>query len=177
MTPMRPAAFALSLILCAGLAAGPAAAIQPTAEKVELTGMTGRWYEVARLPNKIQKDCQAATSDWARTRDGYSVIQTCHKGAPGGPKQEWRAKAQVADPATNARFRMSFFGGLLNQEYWVLDHSPDQGWLLLGTPSGRGLWLMSQRPSLAAPVKAQVIARVRKMGYDITRLEFPQQRN
>jgi apolipoprotein D and lipocalin family protein len=174
---MRPAAFVLSLILSAAALAGPAQAIQPITEKLELTKMTGRWYEVARLPNKIQKDCQAATSDWARNGDGYSVVQTCHKGQPGGPKQEWRAKAQVADPATNARFKMSFFGGLVNQEYWVLDHRPDQGWLLLGTPSGRGLWLMSQRPSLTGAVKAQAIARVRQLGYDVSRLEFPQQRN
>jgi apolipoprotein D and lipocalin family protein len=172
---MRPAALILGLSLAAG--ALPAAAIQPTSQRVELTRMTGRWYEVARLPNKIQKDCQAATSDWARTVEGYSVVQTCHKGQPSGPKQEWRAKAQVADTATNARFKMTFFGGLVNQEYWVLDHRPDQGWLLLGTPSGRGLWLMSQRPSLTSAVRDQAIARVRQLGYDVSRLEFPQQRN
>lgn len=165
----------LTLSVAAALAcAAPALALEPTSEKLELTKMTGRWYEVARLPNKIQKDCLAATSDWERSGDGYAVLQTCRKGAVTGPKVEWKAKAQVANPGANTRIKMSFFGGLVNQEYWVLDHHDDQGWLILGTPSGRALWLMSQRPSLPAPTMAQAVARVRQLGYDVNRLEFPQ---
>lgn len=156
------------------MSSGPAMALEPTNDKLELTKMTGRWYEVARMPNKIQKDCQAATSDWAKTGDGYAVVQTCRQGAPTGPKKEWKAKAEVANPGANTRFKMSFFGGLVSQEYWVLDHRDDQGWILLGTPGGKHLWLMSQRPSLAASAKAQAMARVRQLGFDVTRLEFPQ---
>lgn len=170
---MRSAAFALCLSLCLASAGGDIAnAIEPTRERVELTRLTGRWYEVARLPNKMQKDCAAATSDWVRSGDIYSVVQTCHKGTAEGPKTEWRAKAQILDPQRNSRLRMSFFGGLLNQEYWVLDHRPDQGWVLLGTPGGRGLWLMSQRPALNPKVRAQALERVRQLGYDISKLEF-----
>jgi apolipoprotein D and lipocalin family protein len=162
------AAFALTL-------AAPALAAVPQPEaKVELTGMIGRWYEVARLPNKTQKGCQGGTSDWVRAPDGFSVVQTCHKGSLSAPPTEWRAKAKVVNPGANSKFKMSFFGGLVKQEYWVLDHRPDQGWLILGTPGGNFLWLMSTRPSLAAAVKAQAVDRIRQLGYDATRLEFPQ---
>ena len=82
------------------------------------------------------------------------------------------AKAKVIDPRTNARIKMSFFGGMLSQEYWVLDHKSD--WLILGTPNGNYMWLMSQRPVLSAQAKAQAVARVRQLGYDVSRLEFPQ---
>ncbi|HEY3695242.1 lipocalin family protein [Phenylobacterium sp.] len=160
---------------CAALAAAApalASAPQPTAP-VDASAMAGRWYEVARIPNRMQKDCQAGTSDWVRSGDGYTVIQVCHKGAPTAPGTEWRAKAKVVDPRTNAKFKMSFFGGLLNQEYWVLDNRPDQGWLILATPGGHFLWLMSQRPSLAATAKAQALSRIRQLGYDVGRLEFP----
>ncbi|MBP8248408.1 MAG: lipocalin family protein, partial [Phenylobacterium sp.] len=84
---------------------------------------------------------------------------------------EWKAKAKVIDPRTNARIKMSFFGGMLSQEYWVLDHKSD--WLILGTPNGNYMWLMSQRPVLSAQAKAQAVARVRQLGYDVSRLEFP----
>jgi len=175
MRPLRRSVAALVAALAATAAsAAPALAIEPTSDRLELTKMTGRWYEVARLPNKIQKDCQAATSDWKKAADGFAVVQTCHKGAPGGPTTEWKAKAQVANPGANTRLKMSFFGGLVNQEYWVLEHRPDQGWLLLGTPSGRGLWLMSTRPTLSQNVLSQAVARVRQLGYDTNRLEFPQ---
>ena len=161
--------------LAAALLAGAAPALAapaPPDEKIELTKMTGRWYEVARLPNKTQKDCQGGTSDWVAAEDGYSVVQACHRGTLAAPATEWKAKAKVIDPKTNARIRMSFFGGLLSQEYWVLDHRSD--WLILGTPNGNYMWLMSQRPVLSAAAKAQAVARVKQLGYDVSRLEFPQ---
>lgn len=155
------------------LGAAPAfAGPSPPDNRIELTKMTGRWYEVARLPNKTQKGCQGGTSDWVRSGEGYSVVQACHKGGLTQPATEWKAKAKVIDPRTNARIKMSFFGGMLSQEYWVLDHKSD--WLILGTPNGNYMWLMSQRPTLSAQAKAQAVARVRQLGYDVSRLEFPQ---
>ena len=68
---------------------------------------------------------------------------------------------------------MAFFGGVVTQDYVILDHRPDQGWLVLATANGRYLWLMSQKPSLPEAVKAQALARIRQMGFDVGRLEFP----
>jgi apolipoprotein D and lipocalin family protein len=99
-------------------------------------------------------------------------VQSCHKGAPDGPVAEWRAKARVADPS-NTRFHMSFFGGLITQDYQVLEHRPSEGWLILSTRDGKYLWLMSQHPVLPAAVKAEAVARIRQLGFDPGRLEFP----
>jgi apolipoprotein D and lipocalin family protein len=163
---------AAALVAC--LAAAPALAVPQPYEKIDLNKMMGRWYEVARLPNATQHNCTAGTSDWARGPDGFAVVQACHRNTPDGPLSEWRAKAHVADPATNAKFKMSFFGGLISQEYWVLEHRPEQGWLILATHDGKYLWLMSQKPVLPAAVKAQAVARIRQLGFDPARLEFPQ---
>ena len=162
-------------VLALALVAGPAlAAPPPPTKKIELTNMMGRWYEVARLPNKIQTGCQGGTSDWQRVADGFAVVQACHKGSLSAPVTEWKARAKVLDPSTNAKLQMTFFNGLVRQEYWVLDHRSDQGWLILGTPGGRSVWLMSQRPTLPAAVKSQAVARLKQLGYDVGRLEFPQ---
>ena len=43
------------LVLAFALAGGSALAAPPApTQRIELTKMMGRWYEVARLPNKIQ---------------------------------------------------------------------------------------------------------------------------
>jgi apolipoprotein D and lipocalin family protein len=150
----------------------PAAAQPQAMERLELTKLMGRWYEVARVPNALQKGCQAGASDWTRTADGFAVIQSCRRGSPDGPLAEWKGKARV-EGSSNTRFKMSFFGGLVSQEYWVLDHSADQGWLILATANGRYLWLMSQKPTLSAAARAQAISRIRQLGFDPARLEFP----
>jgi apolipoprotein D and lipocalin family protein len=157
--------------LGAVLAAAPAIAAEPV-EKVELTSMMGRWYEVARVPNQLQRGCTGGASEWTRTKDGFSVVQSCHKGAPDGPVSQWRAKARVSDPS-NTKFKMSFFGGLVSQDYQVLDHHPGEGWLILSTNDRRYVWLMAQQPILPAASKAQAIARMRQLGIDPGRLEFP----
>lgn len=168
------AALTLPALTGGANAAAPAAPPPAPTDRIELTKMTGRWYEVARLPNHTQKDCQAGISEWARDADGYDVLQVCHRGSVTAPATEWKAKAKVLDPKTNAKFKMSFFGGLISQEYWVLDHKSDQGWLILGTPNGKYLWLMSQHPLLGPGVKAQAVARIKQLGYDVSALEFPQ---
>ena len=162
---------AVAFAACA--AVSPAlAASAPGAPRIEISQMMGRWYEVARTPNSLQRGCEAGTSDWTPTNQGFAVVQACHKGRPDGPVAEWKAKARVADP-TNSIFKMSFFGGLISQEYRVLDHRADQGWLILATGDGKYLWLMSQHPTLPAPIRAQALARIKQLGFDVSRLEFP----
>lgn len=167
--PKRLIAFLM--VLGVVVSAVPAIAAPP--QRIELTSMMGRWYEVARVPNQLQRGCTGGASDWTATHDGFSVVQSCHKGAPNGPLAEWRGRARVADPS-NTRFRMSFFGGLISQDYQVLDHRPTEGWLILSTSDGKYLWLMSQRPTLSTQSRAEAIARIRQLGFDPGRLEFPQ---
>ena len=162
---------ATAALACAA-PAGADAMAQPVAH-LELTKMMGRWYEVARLPNKTQHGCTAGTSDWTRTGEGFAVVQACHRGSPDGPLAEWKAKAHVADPVSNAKFKMSFFGGLISQEYWVLDQRSDEGWLILATHDGKYLWLMSQKPVLPPAWKTEAVARIKQLGFDTGRLEFP----
>jgi apolipoprotein D and lipocalin family protein len=161
-----------ALVAALLLAPAQAGAVEPTG-RIELTKMMGRWYEVARTPNALQRGCIAGASDWKPAPNGFAVVQSCHKGAPDGPLSVWKAKATVADPKTNAKLKMSFFGGVVSQNYVVLEHRPDQGWLALSTADGKYFWLMAQKPVLAPAVKSQALARFRQLGFDVGRLEFP----
>jgi apolipoprotein D and lipocalin family protein len=175
LTLMLAAAGALAIPFAAGPAAAQderPAGVRPVAH-IEIASMMGRWYEVARFPNSIQRGCQAGASDWIRTAaDAFAVTQTCHKGTPDGPLAEWKAKARIADPS-NAKIKMSFFGGLVSQEYWVVEQRSDEGWLVMATHDGRYLWLMSQKPTLPVAVKTEAVARIKQLGFDIGRLEYP----
>ena len=164
-------AFVLALTIGPGSAlAGP---INPPTVRLDAGKMMGRWYEIARLPNHIQKDCQGGTSDWVRAENGYQVVQTCHRGALTAPATEWRARARMIDPNNNSKFKITYFGGVLTLEYWVLESRADQGWVILATPNGRSLWLMSQKPNLTPAAKSQAVARIKQLGFDVASLEFP----
>lgn len=170
LTRLAIAAFAAALTLAP--ASAGAMTVEPTG-RIELSQMMGRWYEVARVPNALQNGCQAGASDWTPQANGFAVVQSCRKDGPAGPLKTWKAKATVSDPRTNAKLRMSFFGGVVSQNYVVVEHRAEQGWLVLATADGKYLWLMSQKPVLPAAVKTQALSRIRQLGFDTARLEFP----
>jgi apolipoprotein D and lipocalin family protein len=137
---------------------------------------SGRWYEIARTPNTMQKDCQGATSDFQGFDAGvFTVVDTCHRGSPSGPVKTIRARAKIVPASENTRFRMSFFGGLVHQEYWILDHADDGSWAVMATAGGNYVWLLSRRPSLPPRVQAAALARMGALGYAPSRLVFPAQ--
>jgi apolipoprotein D and lipocalin family protein len=68
---------------------------------------------------------------------------------------------------------MAFFGGLVHQEYWILDHADDGAWAIMATPGGNYAWLLARRPTLPPQVLSLALARLRQLGYQ--RLVFPQQ--
>ncbi len=163
-----------SLVL---LAAAPACAgAHPPVKPVPAELYSGRWYEIARTPNVMQKDCEGPTSDFEGWSAGtFVVVNTCHRGGPKGESRVIRAKAKILTPGDNTRFRMSFFGGLVHQEYWILDHADDDSWALMGTPGGNYVWLLSRRPAMPPASLAAALARAESLGYTPSRLMYPAQ--
>lgn len=162
-------ALAASAVTTSALAAAP----EP-AKSVDPNAFVGRWYEVARTHNKLQLDCEASTFDFTETAPKrFSLSQTCRKGSPSGPASVHKGAVQVVDPRTNAKIRVGFLGGFVKKDYWILDHAADNHWALLATPDGRFLWVLSRRPVL--PERAQVLARAKQLGFDLSRIEYAQQ--
>jgi apolipoprotein D and lipocalin family protein len=171
---MRIAAAALAglwLLLSAGAAA--AEAPEPL-KPFDLGRMPGRWYEIARTPTPINRNCQGGSTDWAA--DGplrFKVTALCRKGSPTGPAQTLGGKVRVLDPKTNAKVRFALFGGLLSQDYWIFDHADDYSWLIMGTPNRTFVALFASSPQMPPAARAQALDEVMALGFDVSRLSFP----
>ncbi len=151
------------------------AAAPPPARAVPAELYSGRWYEIARLPNDNQRDCQAPTSDFVNFRDGvFRMVQVCHRGAPNGPARTISASARILPSTNNAKIRVTFMG-VINQEYWILDRADDGSWAIMATPGGNYVWLLARRPTLDAATRARLVARLGQLGYPVARLQFPAQ--
>jgi len=164
---MRSTVLALGLSLAL---AAPAFAGAPAPKKpIDIQRFMGRWHEIARTPNANQKGCTKGTMEWASLGKGrFSVVQACTKGSG---RKTWKGTATVADARTNAKLQLSLMGGLIKQEYWVLDRADDYSWAIAGTPGGNYVWVLSRKASLTDAERAAVLARVKALGYDTARLE------
>lgn len=172
------AAAALAAVFCAGQtawAANAPPAPEPT-KAIDPRLYSGRWYEIARLPNKLQQDCEAPTSDWSKqSNGGYSLVQTCRVGSPSGPTKTWRAGATIIDSSRNAKVRVGFFGGFIHQDYWIVDRGDDNSWCIMSTPTSKYVWIMSRHAVMPNAEKAALAARAHSLGYDTTRLIYDEQ--
>lgn len=149
------------------------AAAKPPAKAVPAEFYTGKWYEIARTPNPGQRQCEAASTQFTSTgTSGFKVVQVCRKGSASGEAKIFNTTGRiVASTPANARFSMTFLGGLKRQEYWVLDRADDQSWAIMATPGGNYVWLLSRQSEMPSDVRAAALSRVRALGY--AKLEFP----
>ena len=164
MKPTKLLAAVAALTVIAGAAAADAPA---PAQSVSLSQFDGRWYEIARTPNRNQGACTRLQVDIAAGDGGaYDIVSTCNR-ASGGP-QVARSTATSLNPANNRlRFRSrSGAAGLVgvSQEFWVLDRAEDYSWAILGTPGGNYFWLWTRSANPAN--RAALLARVRALGYN-----------
>ena len=167
---------ASALVMGASLLATQAlAAAQPPSKPIAASFYSGKWYEIARTPNSGQRDCQAPTTEFTGKAggDGFAVHQVCRKGSAGGAAKVFDTTGQILSGTQNAKFKMSFLGGLKKQEYWVLDCADDHSWAIMATPGGNFVWLLSRQAVMAPAAKAEALARVKALGY--AKLEYPQQ--
>ena len=164
----RRAAVAAAIFL--GFAGAVAADAPQPAQSVDLGRFAGRWYEIARTPNRGQPTCVQLTVEVTRPADGrFSVTNTCRR-AQGQPRVV-RANGRVLDARSNAKIRLTAdgmlgIGGLASQEYWILDRAADYSWAILGTPGGNYFWLWSRQAQPSAEARAALLSRVGSLGYN-----------
>lgn len=166
---------ALGLSACAtAIPADQVRAPQPT-RPVDLERFySGRWLEVARLPMRITDGCVAAATEYtivSPTR--VDLRDTCRQGGTDGRERAVGAAGVILDPGFNAKLRAPYFGGFVTWEYWVLDHADDYSWFISADPRFEKLWIYTRTPPSAAALAA-LVERARALGYDVSRLEYPE---
>ena len=170
------AALALSVSLAA-CATGPSpdqVRAPPPAKSVDLERFyAGRWLEIARLPMGMTDGCVAGASTYTLTAPTQvQVRDTCQVGTPDGREKAIGGRGEIMDPGTNAKMRVRYFWGFVVWDYWVLDHADDYSWFISADPTFEKLWIYA-REVPSARERAALVDRVRALGYDPARLEFP----
>lgn len=150
----------------AGRAAGPVT----TVKQVDLKRYAGLWYEIARIPNRFQKQCVGGTTaEYTLRKDGrINVVNRCL--TADGTVDEARGVAKVVDPVTHAKLKVSFVSILGIRpfwgDYWILALDPDYSWVVVGTPDRKYGWILAREPELAPDVLEGIRRRIRAQGYD-----------
>ncbi len=141
-----------------------------TVASVDLGRYMGRWYEIARLPNRFQKDCAGeVTATYAKQPDGkLSVVNACRK-ADGSMMSATGVARRVGDAKLKVRFAPAWLSWLpmVWGDYWVIDLADDYSWAVVGEPKREYFWILSRAPELEEGVFQGIVARAERQGYDL----------
>ena len=147
----------------------------PTVGNVEVSRYLGLWYEIAKYPVSFEEGCVGVTAEYTLNPDGsIKVVNTCYPGTLDAEPTTIEGVAQIADPATNAKLNVAFFGPF-GAPYWIIDLDPDYQWAVIGEPSRTFLWILSRTPTLDDAVYQDILSRLPAKGYDVSRLELTPQ--
>lgn len=146
-----------------------------TVTGVDIKRYVGRWYEIARLPNRFQEDCAGdVTATYSLREDGeINVVNRCRKSDGEMSEAEGRAKrADREEPPSKlkVRFAPAFLSFLpfVWGDYWIIDLAPDYSYAVVGEPDRRYFWVLSRTTTMEEAVLQEIFERSRKKGYDLS---------
>jgi len=141
-----------------------------TVDNVDLRRYAGKWYEIARYPNRFQRNCQSDTTAVYTLRDDgkVQVVNACRE--KNGKVRIARGTAKVIDKKNNAKLKVTFFWPFYG-DYWVIGLSPDYQYAIVGEPSRKYLWILSRTPGMEETTYQGVLGLVEGLGYQPAKLQ------
>ncbi|HEY8550655.1 MAG TPA: lipocalin family protein [Vicinamibacterales bacterium] len=147
-------------------------------DEVDLSRYAGQWYEVARLPNRFQRNCVGdVTATYTRKPNGeIAVVNRCRKAD--GSWNEAEGLARLAgDGKTNAALEVRFAPAILSflpnvwGDYRIIGLDPDYRWAVVGEPKREYLWILSRTPEMTADDYDRAVGIAKDNGFDVSKLQ------
>lgn len=131
---------------------------------VDLNRYAGRWYEIARLPNRFEKKCAGSvTATYSLRADGnVEVVNRCRKSS--GEFTTATGKAKVVDKTTNAKLKVTFFWPFYG-DYWILELGDNYEYAVVGSPNRKYLWILSRNRQMDESLYNALIERIAARGF------------
>ncbi|THC44366.1 lipocalin [Massilia sp. Mn16-1_5] len=147
-----------------------------TIPSVDLPRYLGQWYEIAKFPNRFQRNCAGfTTATYTALPDGRVQVENRCRQADGSTDVAVGVARQVGGP-TSPRLKVRFAPALLSfipqvwGDYWIIDLDRDYGLAAVSEPGRDYLWILSRTPTVSKPAYDALVARLSGQGLDVRKL-------
>ena len=151
---------AINLYSCASIPKG-AVAVRPFNQQKYL----GKWYEIARLDFKYEKNLNNVTAVYSLKDDGKIRVE--NRGYD-YTKNEWKesiGKAKFKGSPDVGRLKVSFFGPFYSA-YNVLEVDANYQYALVAGKNLKYLWILSRQTTIPDNIKTAYLQKAESLGYD-----------
>ncbi len=140
-------------------------------KELDIQKYLGTWYEIARYNHSFERGLVGVTANYSFREDGkIKVLNSGYKNGLDGKFSQAVGKAKIPDPINYpAKLKVSFFLFFYG-DYYVLELDKDYQWALIGSSSDNYLWILSRKPQLEKELYNELLDKLQKRGYDVTKL-------
>lgn len=134
----------------------------------------GKWYEIARLDFRFEKNMINTTANYSLNEDG--TIKVLNKGYDtlSGEWGEAEGKAKFVGADSVAMLKVSFFGPFYGG-YNVIALDNDYRYSLVSGDERSYLWILSREKTIPNAVRQNYLSLADSLGYDTTALVWVNQ--
>ena len=166
--PMLPGVLLIlmgsGLFSCATIPKG-AVAVRPFDKEKYL----GKWYEIARLDFKFERNLNNTTAEYSVNDDG--TIKVVNRGY-NYKKDKWSeatGKAKFVEGDDIAKLKVSFFGPFYSG-YNVIALDPEYKYALVAGKNLKYLWILSRETHIPEGIKKEYLKLADDLGYETSDL-------
>lgn len=165
----------------AGVFAKAVNAQQLETADVDLKRYAGRWYEIAKYPNKFQRNCKANTAANYTIKNNWKieVVNECLEAD--GSTNRAVGEAKVPNKSETGKLKVRFAPGWLSWlpwvwgDYWVIELDADYQYSVIGDPDREYFWILSREPKMDEATYQGILERARAKGFDPAKVELSPQ--
>ncbi|MBX9600763.1 MAG: lipocalin family protein [Bryobacteraceae bacterium] len=146
-----------------------------TVPSVDLKKYAGKWYEIARLPNRFQKDCTGnVTATYTLRGDTrITVVNECREGDE-IERAEGVARVPAGSPGNavlEVRFAPAFLSWLpVWGDYRIIALDAEYRHAMVGTRDRKYLWILARSPKLEEGVVRRLLDLAKRQGFATDRV-------
>ena len=146
-----------------------------TVPKVDLQKYIGVWYEIARLPNKFQRECAGDVSATYSLNPGgtMKVVNSCRQAGKTEPKKaEGVARVAEEDNGSKSVLEVRFAPAILSfldsvwGDYRIIALDDAYRYVLVGSNDRKYLWILSRSKTLDDEIYSKLLAAASRQGFD-----------
>ena len=134
----------------------------------------GKWYEIARLDFKHEKNLSNVTANYILKDDGsILVVNRGYDYVKGTWKESVGNAKFIGDPTVGA-LKVSFFGPFYSG-YNVIAIDDDYQTALVVGKNHDYMWILSRTNTIPDDIKIQYLAMASNLGFDVNKLVWDEQ--
>lgn len=153
---------------CSNKTLGPLSVV----DSVNINRYLGRWYEIARLPNRFERGLTCVTATYTlKTNGKIEVLNAGRKLEDTQVESTAKGVAWIPNPKVPGKLKVRFFWPF-SGKYWILALDKDYQWAMVGDDSRKYLWILSRTPTLDQSTIDRLLKQAQQQGFDAKKMEF-----